>query len=96
MKSNTRIKTELLEGLHAALAEQRENDLKNALIAWADAPKTDRGVLFGRNSLYFDGRKTFYVILIESGKSELVRGNTRIDSCAQALQVVEARKVRTG
>lgn len=96
MKSGTRIKTELLEHVQSVIAEHREDELKRSLIAWADQPQTDRAVLFGRNSLYFDGTKSYYVILCEKKRSELFRGNTRSDSCAQALQYLEARKVLTG
>ncbi len=100
MHSEKRIKAELLNGFQSALIEHRESELKANLVAWADAPKTDRGVLFGKNSLHFDERRPYYVIVLETvhgrSRSEIFRGASRADSCAQALQYLESNKVKVG
>ncbi len=100
MKSGSRIKTELLANVHATMQEMRNEELKSSLISWADEPETDRGVLFGKNSLHFGEKKPFYVIVMETvhgkSRSEVFRGESRSDACAQALQYLEAHKVKVG
>ncbi len=81
-----------LSYLQKQIQTQRARDLAQQLETWADEPDTDRGFCFGKNSYEFKDSKPFYIILLEEGQMELVRGRTREDSIAQALQVIESNK----
>ncbi len=75
----------------ADLREKRSLELKNKLVAWANIPGKDRSFVVSHNALLFRERPYYVMILDRDHPTEICRGRSREDACAQALQVLAAR-----